>query len=111
MKQEQQELGRLKVEFPIQTRRILSLHIVEESNTHASLELVLVLKQPVPLEEAQRCEDAAVKAASPSGPVFCGIAAKVGVRVEAGYAELSIKARSQSIQTDRKKRCRTFQDP
>lgn len=60
MKQEQQELGRLKVEFPIQTRRILILHIVEEASTYASLELVPVLKKPVPLEEALRCEDAAV---------------------------------------------------
>lgn len=112
MAKELAALGSLSVEFALAYSWIKSIHITDMADEHGQMELHLVSSAMLSPADVLPLEDAPVKVADPDGDaIFVGVCQSVGLANEANYSEIIIQAKSLSMQADRKKNSRTFQNP
>lgn len=107
---ELQEVGKYSVE-PFALERILELELVKKINEHTKLYVRGVLKEGEEDSLIARQWDAQeIKLTESGKPLFCGVAADVGVVCENGVYYLEAEAVSWTIMLDREEKKRSFQE-
>lgn len=104
------ELGNLKLDFAIPAANITGLEITQTANSHGRMKVRFIAEKYVDVKTLMTMGEGAVSLSHDGKVIFSGICADVKLDNMEGYSELTVVADTASIQLDREKHNRCFQD-
>lgn len=104
------ELRDMKLDFPIKSVAITGLEITQSANSHGRMKISFIADKYVTVKDIMTMSEGAISLKCNNKVIFSGICADVQLDNMENYSELTIVADTTSIQLDRVKRNRCFQD-